>query len=289
MNKNKTILVLGVTGMLGSTMYKFLQTNCLYFNVWGTTRNVSKEDGNILQFSTDDLSELPELCQKIKPDYIINCIGTIPQTKPVKHEYYINNYMLPAKILSSCNESILIQPSTDCIFSGIPYRKPYNLYSQKENREEFHSTDSYGISKRIFDNLGQSKAIILRTSIIGPCSINGKGLFDWVVSNRNKSVLGFTNHYWNGNTTLEISKFVYSLITTNDKDFGVYTLGNEEIVSKAELIRKLSSCFNLNIKVNDFISETSIDRTLEISNKVKPITSQLEELKQWCDEQKIAI
>jgi dTDP-4-dehydrorhamnose reductase len=93
--------------------------------------------------------------------------------------------------------------------------------------------------------------------------------------------MGYVNHFWNGNTTLEFAKVCEKMIDENNHNFGVYTLGNQEVYSKRNLIKKISDSFEYNIEVKDYIHEQFIDRTLSPSTLVKDFTEQLEELKSW--------
>lgn len=290
MSSQKKILILGVSGMLGSMVYQYF-THYSVGVVSGTSRQKIKKYPFLIEYSTSELNKIDEIIDAIKPDYIINCIGTIPQTNPNKLEYYKNNYDLPSRIITNHKKSILIQPSTDCVFSGepIPGRK-YNLYSTTDFIEQNLAKDSYGLSKKVFDAIYGNQAIVLRGSIIGPgINSKGSGLFDWVASNRNETIKGYTNHYWNGNTTLEFAKVAAKFVKESNDNFGIYTLGNREVLTKYELVKKISDTFQLKIQVNEFETEKPVDKTLEVSNLVLPFSKQIEELNFWCREHKILV
>ena len=73
--------------------------------------------------------------------------------------------------------------------------------------------DDYGKSKAA----GEPKqAVVLRCSIIGPeRGDTAYGLFEWYLHSK-QVVNGFVDHYWNGLTTYELSKQIYSLIDRRD-------------------------------------------------------------------------
>lgn len=281
MTAKKRIMILGITGMLGSAVHKyFLETK--KYNVYGTTRTNTTETINIIKLFVEEKGHIEEVIGWIRPDYVINCIGAIPQNKPEVLDYFNINFDFPSNIIKT--KTILIQPSTDCIFSGkrLPGSRLYNFYSKQDERVENYSKEPYGISKRIFDEVYADDCIILRGSVLGPSfGKKGFGLFDWVEKQRNKEVMGFVNHLWNGNTTLEFAKVCEKIIDENNKQFGVYTLGNTEVNTKGNLIQKISDSFGYNIEVKDYIHEEFLDRTLAQSNLVKSFTEQLEELKDW--------
>lgn len=284
----KKILILGATGMLGSIIYRYFTYNYLG-EIWGTARTPISNK-RIVYFDSSNLSSLDDIVVKVKPEYIINCIGSIPQMKPSISEYYRNNFDLPARIIEKHKDVTLVQPSTDCVFTGNrKLETKANLYSNEE-LSTYRATDSYGLSKSTFDAIYGDRAVVLRCSIIGP-GIEKKsgGLFDWVASNRNNTVTGFTDHYWNGNTTLEFSKIAANLVRNGNKEFGIYTLGNAEILSKAELLHKISTTFSLNVTVSNQATGKIVDKTLQVSPKVTPLSKQLVELEQWCKEQKVIV
>lgn len=292
MTDRKNILVLGVSGMLGSVVYQHF-TYYSIGNTYGTSRQKIKKYPNLIQFSTSNLEQIDKIIEETKPDYIINCIGTIPQVNPSKSEYYRNNFDLPARIVEKHKGVVLIQPSTDCVFSGerIEDRK-FNFYTNEYDfaNEQYLAKDSYGLSKQVFDKIYGNKAIVLRGSIIGPGIVSkGSGLFDWVASKRGTTVNGYTNHYWNGNTTLEFAKLAAKFVTESNKEFGIYTLGNKEVLTKYELVKKISDVFRLKIDVKEFETEKAVDKTLQTSDLVLPFSKQIEELNFWCREHKILI
>jgi len=292
MTYRKNILVLGVSGMLGAVVHQYF-TYYSIGNTYGTSRQEIKKYPNIVNFSTSNLKQIDEVIEKIKPEYIINCIGTIPQVNPNKEDYYRNNFDLPARIIEKHKDIVLIQPSTDCVFSGDPIvGRKFNFYTNEHDfaNEKYLATDSYGLSKQVFDKIYGNKAIILRGSIIGPGIVNkGSGLFDWVAFNRGNTLNGYTNHYWNGNTTLEFAKLAAKFVAESNKEFGIYTIGNKEVLTKYELIRKISDVFRLKIDVKEFETEKAVDKTLQVSDLVLPFSKQIEELNFWCREHKILI
>ena len=72
MKKIKNILVLGVSGMLGSMVYDCLSKN-RDFKVYGTVRNPKYQKHQIFLFDAYNISELKqEHFLKLNIDYIIN-------------------------------------------------------------------------------------------------------------------------------------------------------------------------------------------------------------------------
>ena len=181
------ILIFGVTGMLGSCVYKYF-SNLKEFQVTGVLRNISKKsffnenrNSRIVKFENyNEYSKLEDFIKNIKPDYVINCLGVIKQkinkTKP-ETTLFINSY-LPHLIdqLSSKHTFKLIHFSTDCVFDGND-----GLY--KENDIPLPQ-DFYGISK-LLGELKTKNTLTIRTSIIGHELESTYSLVNWFLSSKN--------------------------------------------------------------------------------------------------------
>ena len=108
MDKEKKILVIGAKGMLGSTVYKYLRQ--IYPNTFGTDRNKDKKYFLLLAESFQ--TNLKQVLKKtINIDYIINCIGALPNDLDKKKVSYVNS-LFPKKLAyfaerSSCHVAII--------------------------------------------------------------------------------------------------------------------------------------------------------------------------------------
>ena len=235
------LLVLGHKGMLGHMVVKYLQDQNISVNTLKTRWPVAQTE--IKQFGGD---------------YIINCIGSIPQ----KTDSFNLNWQLPIwlDLHSPCK---VIHPGTDC---------------EMDN-------DGYGISKNIaanyIRNLGrQTKSI--KTSIIGPELFGNVSLLEWFLSQEGE-VFGYTKAMWDGNTTLEWSKQCLQLIKNWDS-FKSETILQGDKVSKYELLNIIKNVFNKNISI--IPKKEGKDKCLGGSFKTIGIEKQLTELKQFYYENK---
>ena len=235
----KNIIVLGSKGMLG-------QMVCLYF---------SKNGYNIIEFNTrftEDNSNLyfTEL-NKLEDGFVINCIGRIKQKSEDAFNLFLSNTIFPLALSRSLKKKhLLIHPSTDCVFDGNT-DSAYNLNAPHT------ANDVYGLSKSLGETAIKNSinSIIVRVSIIGPDNNSNKGLLSWFLSNPQESLLnGYTNHYWNGITTLEWCKIVNSIIS-NEKLFskykkeGIVQLGTAEIYSKFKMLNIFNEVYKTNFKI----------------------------------------
>ena len=104
------VLVLGMSGMLGSKMWEVLSANS-QLEVFGTSRN-SLEKFNKRYFDVHGAS-IYKLLKETKPDFVINCIGVI---KPKIIENDFNSISVAIKVnslfpieLINCAEKLKIK------------------------------------------------------------------------------------------------------------------------------------------------------------------------------------
>jgi dTDP-4-dehydrorhamnose reductase len=237
-----SIIIFGQTGMLGTYIYNYL-----------TKMNqipiiINRNTFDVLNGKLSDLKLLlQKQQQQNKQIIVINCIGLIPQRKVKDEEDYEDNYIkinsiFPKYLSIICSEFNykLIHITTDCVFSGNTFPGSYNEQSEKDE------LGIYGLSKSFGEDI---KATIIRTSIIGEQNNTSYlSLLEWVKSNKNKSINGYTNHYWNGVTCLELSKIIYNIIITNNFWQGIKHVYSN-VVSKYELLNYINEIYNLNINI----------------------------------------
>src|SRR5262245_47600681 len=133
--------------------------------------------------------------------WVVNCIGII---KPYIHDDRADeverairvNALFPHLLGRAAAQAgaRVLQIATDCVFSGTT-----GGYTE---RSEHDALDVYGKTK----SLGEahlSGMHQLRCSIVGPEGRGHVSLLDWFLGQpRGAEVKGFTNHRWNGVTTL---------------------------------------------------------------------------------------
>lgn len=189
------ILVLGATGMLGQTVYKYLSAR--HKDVVGTSR--SKFDNNFLYFEYPGTNDVEKLFKGKHFTFIINCIGALKGQS--EKELKLLNTNLP-KILLKFSKKYsykIIHISSDAVF---------NSSKKVHEQSSPNPTDPYGKTKlagELYEN-----ALNIRTSIIGFDPIEHKGLLEFALEN--KKITGFANQDWSGTTTLQLAKFIEWLI-----------------------------------------------------------------------------
>lgn len=253
------VVILGATGMLGHTVASHFDTVFGPENVVRSSRDetgMAEGRGHWIRlelpiYNVDGLNSIPE-----DADYVINCIGTI---KPfIEGSSTVDtlsvNAIFPHLLADYCNRngSRLIHITTDCVYSGFD-KDPY-LESHPHD-----ATDLYGRSKSLGEPPG---AMVLRTSIIGNEIRNNVSLVEWVKSQAGNEVSGFTNHTWNGVTTLTYAACCEKIMNEGLFENGLFHIFSPDTVTKCELVTMISEALNLGVKVNPFETDVPCYRNL---------------------------
>ena len=258
------ILVLGVTGMLGNTMFRFLSRSP-DLEIYGTARNERAAGffpenlrAKILTgVNIENQDALIKAYASARPDVVINCVGLVKQlaecndplvTIPV-------NTLLPHRLAALCQltGSRLIHVSTDCVFSGSK-----GNYSESDFPD---AEDLYGRSK-LMGEVDAPHAITLRTSLIGHELSGNHSLVNWFLS-RQGSVKGYTNAIFSGLPTVEISRIVMDYVLPRPELRGLYHVAAAAI-NKCDLLRLIATAYNKSIEVIPDAA-LKIDRSLNAS------------------------
>ena len=102
-------------------------------------------------------------------------------------------------------------------------------------------------------------------------------LLEWFLNSK-KEVSGYTDVYWNGNTTLQWAKICYDLMKNYD-DYKIETIVASSCISKYELLNVIAKVWNKDIKINKI--DKGADRRLTGDIKTPGIEQQLQELKDF--------
>ncbi|MDQ6964362.1 MAG: SDR family oxidoreductase [Mariprofundales bacterium] len=259
------VLVLGVTGMLGHSVFEGLSSNDT-LDVWGTMRNplgmayfpeewCEKLIPNIDVLDNDMLISVIHKCL---PDVVINAVGVI------KHVTNTNdplltlpiNAMLPHRLAKICGlaNARLIHISTDCVFSG---RK--GMYREEDVSD---AEDLYGKSKYIGEVDNMPHVLTLRTSIIGHELNSHRSLLDWFLSQRGR-VHGYTKWIFSGLPTVEFSRVISDYVLPYPEIHGLYHLSVDPI-DKCSLLQLVADVYQKEIEIVPN-SDIVINRSLESS------------------------
>ncbi len=249
------ILIIGCKGMAGHIIGQYLKENTDWEIV-----SVDKEE-----FFVDETNywkeRLKQLNESKKIDYIINCIGILnrPANKNPVLALRINS-LFPHQ-LAELSDSLgikVIHLSTDC----------------------WADLDIYGRSKRAGE-IDYDNHLTIRTSIIGPeLRKEGIGLFHWFMMQESQAS-GFTKHFWDGVTTLQLAKKIKEIIEKPSLSH-IVEYRTKEKVSKSRLLKDIKEVFNKEILLEDKETET-VDKSNPNANLIceKSLREQISELKEW--------
>jgi len=269
------IYLFGKNGMLGNTV-------CSYLSQFYTINAFDRNDFNPLVHTLEDLQRLFHSLNE--EDIIINCIGIIPQRKNMNTvDYFLINSQFPHFLDSIAKSKCarFIHISTNCVFDN-------NIYEQNENCIPT-ATDVYGLSKHLGEPVGST---IIRTSIIGEEINTHLSLLSWALSNSGP-IDGFTDHFWNGVTCLQLAKCMKQMIEKNIFWKGVRHIFSNETVSKYELLKIILSIYKHPISINKKRTETLNKKTLSSIYPslfdIPPLFQQISEQKLFLQIQKVPL
>jgi dTDP-4-dehydrorhamnose reductase len=270
----KNVLVLGGTGMLGSMLVDyFSRKSDLQIIATVRSKETARElgalfpsvDWKVFDANSPDLNKALDVIKGNQ--WVVNAIGII---KPLIHDENLLeierairiNSLLPyalAKKAEECNTKV-IQIATDCVYSGDKGQYTENYVHD--------ALDVYGKTKSLGE-VYSSNVSHLRCSIIGPEPKEFKSLLEWFLGQSLYSNLkGFTNHRWNGLTTLHFAKICYGVISNDTKLSHIQHVVPEGEVTKFDLLNNFSSYFGReDISITPFETEIPINRMLSTINK----------------------
>jgi dTDP-4-dehydrorhamnose reductase len=266
----KNILILGCTGMLGSMLLDVFAKES-HFKITATTRAEAQKDWlkkqypsvtfKVFNAETSSVNQVINIAKNNQ--WIINAIGV---TKPYivgMHRNTIEkairiNSLFPYMLINAIQNTstTLIQIATDCVFSG-----EKGNYSE----EDLHDAkDVYGKTKSLGE-VFQKNVIHLRCSIIGPEKGRKIFLLEWFLSAvKNATLQGFSNHYWNGITTLHFAYICKAIILHNIEITHVQHVVPRNTISKYDLLCYLVKVYKRgDITLHKTSASATIDRTLQ--------------------------
>jgi dTDP-4-dehydrorhamnose reductase len=243
------ILVLGASGMLGNTVFRYFSERT-DFETFGTLRsgsalaffNKSSQSHLLTSVDVENFDSLSLIFAQIKPHVVINCIGLIKQLALVNDPLYALpiNAMLPHRLarLTQMVGGRLIHISTDCVFSG----KRGNYVE-----DDFADADDlYGRSKYLGEISSQPHVVTLRTSIIGHELNSQHGLLEWFLAQQ-RSVKGYDKAIFSGLPTVELAQVIAEFVLPNQLS-GLYQVASHPI-NKYDLLRLFAAEYGRSIEI----------------------------------------
>lgn len=256
----KRVVILGATGMLGSSVYKVLKDKCdlvltarsqaqfdLLEKVYGGTSKHKKIIFDVVRPTIPSEWLVQDLSERIgvgDVDLVINCIGVLnkflPGKTPTPREYFMINTELPIN-LSKIYGPKLIHPSTDCVFDGTA-----NSYT--ESSPYAPSYGLYGYAKLFADEVVRERSLVLRCCLIGEeLRDDAFQMFTWF--KRQKTAGGYTNWIITPITGVEFGNVCWRILTENiSLAPGLLHLATEP-VSKYDILKRYKELKGLDVEL----------------------------------------
>jgi len=260
------VAIIGTQGMLGSAVCRYLsEKNYQILEINSSGKTQSSNPVTKFDIVINSIEELESDLSSV--DYVINCAGLIKHKIDEESTESLNNLirinsLFPIQLtnLSHKLNFKVIQVVTDCVYSGTK-----GNYLESDTKDPI---DYYGYSKVLGEH-NDSNLISLRCSLIGR-ELNSKIEFlEWVLSHDKANELnGFTNHTWNGLTTLHFAKIANGIIQGNIFKAGSFHLVPSDSVSKFELAKIILEYFGRSdVKITQSQSSKAVNRILTTNNK----------------------
>jgi dTDP-4-dehydrorhamnose reductase len=274
MKYNKSVLITGISGMLGMAVYRhFKQLNS--YNIFGISRNknLRLEGADILigdLTSKDFLNSI--ISQKFNS--IIHCSAevNVDLCEIDKELAYRSNVYATQLIFSLLDSDKYIYISTDAVFDG-----KVGNYTEDSL---VNPLSYYAETKFLGEEVAKSNVInyyILRTNIYGFNRPLKKSLFEWGYTelNHGKTINGFSNMYFNPIYVGQLAEII-EIILASDFESGIYNITSNEKISKYDFLLKISKEFDfskqfvngIEFNQNDFVAPRALNTTLD-NSKVK--------------------
>ena len=256
------ILVIGASGMIGSTVYRVL-SDCDGLHCWGTVRDASTKrffspemaSRMIADVNLESLDPLLKVLYDLCPDVVINCAG-LTKHKPFSDDPLISipiNTLMPHRLAGLCKlaGARLVHVSTDCVFSGAT-----GAYLESDHTD---ASDVYGKSKALGE-VFYPHTITLRTSTIGHELQSRYGLLDWFLS-QESHCSGFSRAIFSGLPTVVFAMIIRDFILPNNHLSGLYHVASKPI-SKFCLLELIAKVYKKPIEIlkdDSFVIDRSLD------------------------------
>jgi dTDP-4-dehydrorhamnose reductase len=256
------VLVLGASGMLGSTVLRVLSEKNDW-EVFGTVR-----DESVKRFFSAPIGEhlmggidverqdsLVRMLDRIRPNVVVNCVGWTKHMPGAEDPLVAIpiNALMPHRLAGLCKlaGARLIHVSTDCVFSG-----------EKGGYVEDDVTDArdvYGKSKALGE-VHYPHTITLRTSFIGHELQSKRSLLEWFLSQEGRCK-GYSRAIFSGLPSVVFAQVVRDVVIPHTELLGLYHLAAKPI-AKFDLLKMIADVYG---KTIDIVPDDAltIDRSLD--------------------------
>jgi dTDP-4-dehydrorhamnose reductase len=248
-----TALVIGARGMLGHAVREVFSRRG--YRVVGLGRAE-------FDIAREPVEKLGAYLGQI--DLAVNCAGVtkVALSSLSVEEVLRVNGVFPRNLARLCGSR-----GIPCfhVTTNAVYRGDRGRYSESD---PFYPTDLYGLSKLAGES---GECMVLRTSIIGE-DPGRRSLLEWARSRAGQEVDGFTNHLWNGVTTVSLAEGLHAILSKGLYLPKIVHVHSPETMSKYELLRLISATYGLDLRIRPTEAPTGSDLTLA---SIHPLSAQI--------------
>ena len=243
------ILVLGASGMIGSTVIRVMSERNDY-EVSGTVRAESMKrffsapiaKKMVAGVDVENHDSLVRVLNQLRPDVVVNCVG-LTKHKPEADDPLVTtkiNTLMPHRLANLCKliGARLIHISTDCVFSG-----EKGGYIESDFAD---AKDVYGKSKALGE-IDYPNTITLRTSTIGHELNSTYGLLNWFLS-QGKQCKGYNRAIFSGLPTIVFAQIIRDVVIPHKNISGLYHVASRPI-NKYDLLELIAKVYGKSIQI----------------------------------------
>ena len=240
--KNKTMLITGVSGLLGSNLAYYFRKK--YDLVGIFNHHPVKVDGvQMMNADVTNIVMVKSLLNDIKPDIIIHCAAlSRPDECEVDRQLAQRSNVLATKNIMETIKDMpikLIYTSTDAIFDG---KKGNYQENDKPNPPHFYGRTKYQAELEVLRN---KQAIIARINIFGWNVQDKHSLAEWVIHelSSKRPIMGFTDAFFSSIYTFKLAELFD--VALNKNIAGIYHFCSRDSMSKYQFAQRLAELFGL--------------------------------------------
>jgi len=239
------ILITGISGMLGSSIYKTFRKES-FFRIYGYTRKAKYKLPDVQMIYSN--KKLTNQIKKTHFNIIIHCAAEVNlnSCEEFKELAYESNVLLTMNLIKDLNFDDFIFISSDSVYKS-------NTREIKSEIDETNPINYYSKTKLLSENYIKnkiSKYYIIRTNIYGFSIPFKNSLFEWAFNemSTNKKVYGFENVIFNPLYVGQLSDILLKIIIKKIP-YGIYNIGSLKSISKHQFLKMVVNKFNFNTKL----------------------------------------